>query len=125
MSTKGSRLKSGLFKLTRKRKIDTIRVQMQVKYRRAGDRNEGQRMLKLTHLIKAKDTSGNSTHALLVDSIKGNGVALNYLFGTLALPLADFLVRSNEKAARIFGGELYEELFFESLIAYGDLTINI
>jgi len=68
---------------------------------------------KVKQLVKSKTVSGGFHRGLVVDTIKGNGVALNHLFDTSMLPLADTLVRASEKAAREFGGQLYEEMFLE------------
>ena len=68
---------------------------------------------KVNPLVKAKAASGGFTRLLLADAIQGNGAALFGLFHTSMLPLADFLVRSKDPAARALGGNLYEELFLE------------
>ena len=73
----------------------------------------GHNKTKVNRLFKAKAVSGGFNRRLLVDVIQGNGAALNHLFDAIMLPLADTLVRSKQKAARIFGGCLYEETFLE------------
>lgn len=60
-----------------------------------------------------KKISGSLTDALLIDTIKGNGAALDNLFDSSILPMADALVRSNEQSARSLGARLYEEIFLE------------
>ena len=68
---------------------------------------------KVNQLVKSKTVSGGFHRGLVIDAIKGNGAALNHLFDVSMLPLADTLVRASEKAAREFGGHLYEEMYLE------------
>ncbi len=68
---------------------------------------------KVNQLARTKAYSGGFNRVLLRDAIKGNGVALNQLFNSSMLPLADAIVRSNEKSTRELGGHLYEEMFLE------------
>jgi len=68
---------------------------------------------KVKQLVKSKTVSGGFHRGLVIDAIKGNGAALNHLFDVSMLPLADTLVRASEKAAREFGGYLYEEMYLE------------
>jgi hypothetical protein len=68
---------------------------------------------KVKQLFQSKVSSHGFSRGLITDAIKGNGAALGHLFESSMLPLADALVRSSQKPARLFGGYLYEEMYLE------------
>jgi hypothetical protein len=80
---------------------------------------------KVNQLVKSKTVSGGFHRGLVIDSIKGNGAALNHLFDVSMLPLADTLVRASEKAAREFGGHLYEEILVYQQRNVAHLVLNV
>jgi hypothetical protein len=68
---------------------------------------------KVNQIFKSKAQSGGFNADLIMDAIHGNGVALQHLFHSSMMPLADTLLRSNEHYSQDLGGYLYEEMFLE------------
>lgn len=68
---------------------------------------------KVKQLFQSKVSSYGFHRGLITDAMKGNGAALGPLFEKSMLPLADALVRSSQKSARLIGGYLYEEMYLE------------
>jgi Fanconi anemia group D2 protein len=68
---------------------------------------------KVNQIFKSKAQSGGFTADLIMDAIHGNGAALQHLFQSSMMPLADTLLRSNEDYSRTSGCSLYEEMFLE------------
>lgn len=64
-------------------------------------------------IFRTKATDGGFTSKMVREAIKGNGVALSSLFGTLLCDLADFLLRSNDGEVSELGITLYVVLFEE------------
>ena len=82
---------------------------------------------KVKSIFRTKANSGGFTSQLLRQSLCGNGTALNTLFNTSLLELADGLLRSPDNAAIELGVTLYEVLFetFEEPIQRTDVVHSL
>ncbi len=68
---------------------------------------------KVKSLFKSKAVSAAFTADLIKDAIRGNTIALQSLFESSMLYIADALLRSNEMLARNLGAVFYEVVFTE------------
>lgn len=75
--------------------------------------NASHHRTKINQLFKSKAQSGGFTVDLMADAIHGNGIALQFLFESSIMPLADALLRSNDSYSQTLGCSLYEELYLE------------
>jgi hypothetical protein len=68
---------------------------------------------KVKAIFKSKAISGAFYPDLIKDSIQGNTIAIQSLFESSLLFIADALVRSNETSAQKLGSAFYETMFLE------------